>query len=321
MRIMVAGAGAFGTALATALGKNGRDVTLWCRGADQAKDLNRHRRNDRYLPDVLLPESVSVTAEMSAFQHSDTVLLAVPMQAMRAFLADNAALLSDRNAVACAKGMDLASGEGPTRLISSYCPSATVAALTGPSFAVDIARGLPTALTLACRNPEAALTLQVALSTPNLRLYRTDDVTGAEIGGALKNVIAIAAGVVIGAGLGDSARASLMTRGFAEIVRLAMALGARPETLQGLSGLGDLFLTCTSIQSRNFSYGVALGAGREFDGRITVEGAATARAAAKIGAAKGIDLPVTTMVSALVEGRISVSDAVEALMARPLRKE
>lgn len=321
MTIAVAGAGAFGTALAIVLGRNGRDATLWCRSKAQADALMYARQNDRYLPGIDLPQSVSVTADSTVLAQADTVLLAVPMQATRGLLAEHLHRLDHKQLVACAKGMDLETGEGPTGLIAGFCPNATTAVLTGPSFAADIARGLPTALTLACKDAEAATQLQALLSTPTLRLYRTDDVTGAEIGGALKNVIAISAGVVMGAGLGESARASLITRGYAEIVRLALAYGARAETLQGLSGLGDLFLTCTSAQSRNFSFGVALGAGQSFDKSITVEGVATARAAAKIGAARGIDLPVTAVVCALVEGRITVTAAMEALMTRPLRKE
>jgi glycerol-3-phosphate dehydrogenase (NAD(P)+) len=221
--------------------------------------------------------------------------------------------------VSCSKGIDLASGQGPTALIEAICPTARAMVLTGPSFAADIARGLPTALTLACRTDAEAL--QAQLSTPTLRLYRTTDTTGAELGGALKNVIAIAAGVVIGAGLGDSARAALMTRGFAEMNRIATHLGARPETLAGLSGFGDLVLTCTSAQSRNFRFGHALGAGESFDAKTTVEGVATAKAVSILAKTHAIDMPVAAMIAALTESRITVSDAIQALMARPLKEE
>ncbi|TAG17874.1 MAG: NAD(P)H-dependent glycerol-3-phosphate dehydrogenase, partial [Rhodobacterales bacterium] len=207
---------------------------------------------------------------------------------------------------------------GPVALIEDRRPGAMAAILTGPSFATDIARGLPTALTLAMAEGEA---LQEALSTPTLRLYRTDDVRGAELGGALKNVIAIAAGTVIGAGLGDSARAALMTRGYAEMVRLAMALGARPETLAGLSGLGDLVLTCTSTQSRNFRYGLALGRAEGFDPAVTVEGVATAHAVRQLAGGLGVDMPVTAMVDALALGQITLNDAIGQLMLRPLKQE
>jgi glycerol-3-phosphate dehydrogenase (NAD(P)+) len=221
--------------------------------------------------------------------------------------------------VACCKGVDLSSLRGPVALIEDRRPGAAVAILTGPSFAADIARGLPTALTLATRGNGAAL--QAVLSTPTLRLYRTDDTLGAELGGALKNVIAIAAGVVIGAGLGDSARAALMTRGYAEMVRLALSLGARAETLAGLSGFGDLVLTCTSAQSRNFRYGCALGRGEGFDPKVTVEGVATACAVARLAGEKRIEMPVTAMVDALASGHTSLNDAIGQLMSRPLKQE
>lgn len=188
-------------------------------------------------------------------------------------------------------------------------------------FAADIARGLPTALTLACTDGGLGERLQSLLSTTTLRVYRTDDVTGAELGGALKNVIAIAAGITIGAGLGDSARAALMTRGYAEMVRLATALHARPETLAGLSGFGDLVLTCTSDQSRNFRFGRALGAGNPFDPTVTVEGAATARAVARLATQRGFDLPLTATVAALIDGQIDLRTAIQTLLSRPLRKE
>jgi glycerol-3-phosphate dehydrogenase (NAD(P)+) len=211
----------------------------------------------------------------------------------------------------------MATLQGPSAVIRARCSDAQIAVLTGPSFAADIARGLPTALTLA----GADEALQARLSTPSLRLYRSADVVGAELGGALKNVMAIAAGVVMGAGLGDSARAALMTRGFAEMQRFALAKGARAETLAGLSGLGDLILTCTSAQSRNFRFGQAIGQGAEFDPTITVEGAATAVAVAKIAQRDGIEMPITQMIAALIAQEITLRQAVQALMSRPLKEE
>ena len=320
MSIAVMGAGAFGTALAVALAREGRKVTLWSRDADHAATMARSRRNDRRLPGIDLPETVSVTAETTDLPPGP-VLLAIPMQALPGALSAHRDRLEGRALVACAKGIDLATGLGPTALIRTACPGALPAVLTGPSFAADIARGLPTALTLACANEASGAALQADLSTPVLRLYLTDDTTGAELGGALKNVVAIAAGVAIGAGLGDSARAALMTRGFAELTRLATALGARAETLAGLSGFGDLVLTCTSTQSRNFRFGQALGEGARFDPGITVEGAATARAAVALAARHGIEMPVAAMVTALIDGKASVGAAVEALLSRPLKKE
>jgi glycerol-3-phosphate dehydrogenase (NAD(P)+) len=317
--IGIAGAGAFGTALAVALGRGGREVRLWARDAGQVQAIQATRRNEAALPGVDLPENVSVHAEIADICGGVALLLAVPMQALGGLLDQWPEIGSGQPLVACCKGVDLETLQGPVALIRSRRPGAEVAILTGPSFAADIARGLPTALTLATTGEGEAL--QEALSTPTLRLYRTDDVHGAELGGALKNVIAIASGVVIGAGLGDSARAALMTRGYAEMVRLALTLGARAETLAGLSGLGDLVLTCTSPQSRNFRFGLALGRGESFDPKITVEGVATARAVVRLAGEKGIDMPVTAMVDALASGRTSLNDAVGQLMRRPLKQE
>ncbi len=308
--IAILGAGAFGTALAVALSVNG-PVTLWGRRIGWSGE-------NPALPGVTLPDAVTVTETLPA---ADMMLLAVPAQALSGFLATNAAHLDGRALVSCAKGIDLASGQSPARMMSSACPAAAVAVLTGPSFAADIARGLPTALTLACANPAAGHRLQHALSTAVLRLYRTTDVTGAELGGALKNVIAIAAGVAIGAGLGDSARAAIISRGFAEMTRFAVHRGAEAETLTGLSGLGDLVLTATSEGSRNFRYGLALGRGEGFDPSVTVEGAATARAVAAIAAAESVEMPISALIAGLAEGHIDVKQAMRLLLARPLKEE
>lgn len=317
--IGIVGAGAFGTALAVALAQAGRSVRLWARDARLIADLRDQRRNPAALPGVVLPENVSVHAEIAEICGGQALLLAVPMQALGGVLDLWPVIDTRQPLVACCKGVDLATLRGPVALIEVRRPGAVAAILTGPSFAADIARGLPTALTLATAREGTAL--QELLSTPTLRLYRTDDVRGAELGGALKNVIAIAAGVVIGAGLGDSARAALMTRGYAEMVRLAEALGARAETLAGLSGFGDLVLTCTSDQSRNFRFGCALGKAEAFDPRVTVEGVATARAVVRLAAERGIDMPVTAMVDALASRRIALNDAIGLLMSRPLKPE
>ncbi|SEH84235.1 NAD(P)H-dependent glycerol-3-phosphate dehydrogenase [Paracoccus alkenifer] len=308
--IAILGAGAFGTALAVALSANG-PVTLWGRRIGWSGE-------NPALPGVALPDAVTVTETLPA---ADMMLLAVPAQALSGFLAAHAAQLDGRALVSCAKGIDLASGQSPARMIASGCPGATVAVLTGPSFAADIARGLPTALTLACADAAAGHRLQHALSTAVLRLYRTTDVTGAELGGALKNVIAIAAGVAIGAGLGDSARAAIISRGFAEMTRFAVHRGAEAETLTGLSGLGDLVLTATSEGSRNFRYGLALGRGKGFDPAITVEGAATARAVAAIATAESVEMPISALIAGLAEGHIDVKQAMRLLLARPLKEE
>lgn len=312
--IGIAGAGAFGTALAVALARGGREVRLWARDPGMAS-----RRQSARLPGVVLPGGVEVATDLAALAGNGPVLLAMPMQALRGFLEGEGRVLLAADLVACAKGIDLQVLKGPAEVMAEAGATGAVAVLTGPSFAADIARGLPTALTLACDGPEGEA-LQRALSVPSLRLYRTTDVIGAELGGALKNVIAIAAGVVAGAGLGDSARAALVTRGYAEMVRLATAMGARAETLAGLSGLGDLILTCTSTQSRNFAHGMALGAGVE-PPVATVEGVATARATVRLAGNLGIEMPVAAMVARLVEGGIGVGDAVRELMTRPLKEE
>lgn len=310
--IGVIGAGAFGTALAVTLAAGGAQVRLWARsGADE---MAVSRVNARRLPGVTLPEAVEPTGDLQALAGCDALLLAVPMQELRATLPR---LPEAADLVLCCKGIERGTGMLATEVAQALRPAARSAVLTGPSFARDIARGLPTALTLACSHGREDL--QAALSTPTLRLYLSDDPLGAQLGGALKNVIAIAAGVAIGAGLGDSARAALMTRGFAEIARQAVTRGARAETLWGLSGFGDLVLTCTSEQSRNYQYGLALGAGRPADTGATVEGVATALAIAEGGT--GADMPVTSMVAELIRGAVTLDEAIGQLLSRPLRRE
>ncbi|MGI3211182.1 NAD(P)H-dependent glycerol-3-phosphate dehydrogenase [Roseovarius tibetensis] len=316
---LICGAGAFGTALAVTLAQTG-PVTLWARDPDHAAEMRGTRRNARRLPDIPLPEAVTVIS--GEVPNGDApCLLAVPMQRLGGFLTDHHAALDARPLVACCKGMDLDTGLGPTGMIAQNCVQAIPAILTGPSFARDIALGLPTALTLACRNAETGRALQSALTTPTLRLYRTSDTIGAELGGALKNVIAIGCGAVMGAGLGESARAALMTRGYAEMDRFARALGAQSDTLAGLSGFGDLVLTCTSGQSRNTRYGRSLGSGEAFDTSITVEGAATARAVAQRARTLDLDMPITGAVTALVAGELRVAQVVDMLLSRPLKEE
>ena len=318
--IGVAGAGAFGTALAVALGREGHEVRLWARNPEHVADMMRNRANASHLPGIGLPATVSVIAELEGLAGAEALLLALPMQALATVLAANGGLLNGIALVACCKGVDLVSLRGPSALITEFCPASPAAILTGPSFAADIADNKPTALTLACADAHAER-LQHLLSTPTLRLYRTSDVTGAELGGALKNVIAIASGVVIGAGLGESARAALITRGFAEMTRFAIRFGARIETLSGLSGLGDLVLTCTSTQSRNLRFGLALGAGQAFDPVTTVEGVATAQAVRRLATSLAIDMPIATMVARLIAHEIALDEAIRSLMSRPLKEE
>ncbi|MCE8005558.1 NAD(P)H-dependent glycerol-3-phosphate dehydrogenase [Aestuariivita sp.] len=320
MSVSVIGSGAFGTALAISLAGSG-PVTLWSRSSDQVQTMRTMRENAQRLPGIALPPELTVTGDIRQAARAETLLLAVPMQQLRAVLQLHAHVLSGKALVACCKGVELGSHLGPIRIIGAEVDQAHAALLTGPSFARDIAQGLPTALTLACADADRGKTLQQALTTQNLRLYTTSDTIGAELGGALKNVIAIACGAVMGAGLGESARAALMTRGFAEMVRLAVTQGADARTLSGLSGFGDLALTCTSAQSRNYQMGFALGDGTSAQPNATVEGVATARSVAELGREQGLDLPITETVAALVTGTINVQSAIAGLMTRPLREE
>lgn len=320
MTVSVLGAGAFGTALAISLAGKG-PVTLWSRNPDHVAEMAAARENTRRLPGMAFPDGLEVTADLDQAAGNRTLLLAVPMQKLRDMLADHRDALTGHTLVACCKGIELATGLGPVEVIRAVLPDAPVALLTGPSFAADIARGLPTALTLAAADADQGRALQQALTTANLRLYRTTDTIGAELGGALKNVIAIACGAVIGAGLGDSARAALMTRGYAEMQRMALALGAQAETLAGLSGFGDLTLTCTSTLSRNYRLGLSLGQGAGFDPTVTVEGAATAHATLVKARAMGLDMPITACVVGLLDGKLTLDAAMTALLTRPLKEE
>ncbi len=320
MKIAVAGGGAFGTALGVALALDGKDVTLWARDAEAVKTMQQTKTNPR-LSGVTLPKGLTVTSNLADLFSADIILLATPAQTLRDFLQTHKDALAGKSLVACCKGINLTTMSGPASTIRDCVPSATAAMLTGPSFAADIARGLPTALTIACADDEQCKAMQAALSTQTLRLYRTNDTIGAELGGALKNVMAIACGVCMGAGFGESARAALITRGFIEMQRLAGKLGAAPETLNGLSGFGDLVLTCTSDKSRNYRYGLALGQGVDFDPTTTVEGAATACAVRQLGQSLDIDMPICTIVASLTEDKTTVKAALEALLSRPLKEE
>ena len=319
MSVGVVGSGAFGTALAVSLARKG-PVDLWARDADQVAQMQAERMAPR-LPGVPLPETIRPTGDIDALSGASALLLSVPMQQLRGLLERYREVFAGRRLVACCKGIELSTGLGPVALIAECVPDARPAILTGPSFAADIARGLPTALTLACADETAGIELQADLSTESLRLYRTTDTAGAELGGAMKNVIAISCGAAIGANLGDSCRAALMTRGYAEMVRLGLTRGARAETLAGLSGFGDLALTCTSELSRNFRLGLAIGRREPFDPSVTVEGAATARAVDAICDDLGLDMPITRAVVRLVDGSASLDDVITGLLARSLKPE
>lgn len=320
MKIAVAGAGAFGTGLAITLAAKG-PVTLWARSESAAATMRKDRENNMRLAGCTLPQNITITSSLAELVDADTILLALPAQQLGGWLNEHSEKLAQKQLVACCKGIDLESLQGPVNIIEKMVPSATAAMLTGPSFATDIARGLPTALTIACADETAGRALQQALSTPTLRLYHSTDVIGAELGGALKNVVAIACGVCMGAGFGESARAAIITRGYAEMQKIGSTLGARPETLTGLSGFGDLVLTCTSPTSRNYRFGVSIGASKPIDTSITVEGAATAESVTKLAEKHNLDLPICRIVAQLSVGNVTPEEALNALLSRPLRKE
>lgn len=320
MSVSVIGSGAFGTALAISLARI-QPVVLWSRNPNQARTMQSDRTNAGRLAGAEFPPDLTATSDVDLAGRNDIILIATPMQQLREALNTLAHALAGKSLVACCKGIELSTGRCPVEILESQVPRCTPAILTGPSFARDIAIGLPTALTLACGDVDAGRRLQLALATPNIRLYRTTDTVGAELGGALKNVMAIACGATIGAGLGDSARAALMTRGYAEMQRMATKFGAHRETLAGLSGFGDLALTCTSDQSRNYQLGLSIGKGIEFDPSVTVEGAATARAVHEIAKSNEIEMPITDVVVQLLDQRTDIRSALATLLARPLKEE
>ena len=319
--VAVIGAGAYGTALACAATRAGRKVTLYARSANSAAQINATRQNPK-LPNISLGASIDVTTDMTEAARADIILLATPAQHLREAAAALAPLLKvSTPVVACAKGIERGTHKFMTEVIAETIPSAIAAILSGPNFADDVARGLPTAVTLAARDEKLASDLVQALGSATFRPYRTTDVRGVEIGGAAKNVLAIAAGIVVGRQLGASALAALTTRGFSELARLGRACGARTETLVGLSGLGDLVLSCASLQSRNFAFGIALGRGEQPDRGKLAEGKFTAPVLIELAASQNVDMPVSTAVAAVLAGRIQVDAAIESLLARPLRAE
>ena len=323
-RIAVLGGGAWGTALALTCARAGRDVTLWEFDAGNAEHLAT-RRESRFLPGVRLEGNIKVTRALAEASRSDAILLVVPAQAMRSVIKSLAQTMAAGSPlIACAKGIEHGSHKFMTEIIAECAPNATPAILSGPSFAADVARGLPTAVTLAAADGEIAQALAQAIASASFRPYHSTDVRGVEIGGATKNVLAIAAGIVTGRGLGASASAALTTRGFAELVRFGKAYGAKPETMTGLSGLGDLVLTCSSPQSRNFSFGVALGKGEKPDGAAhgkLAEGAFTAPVLLEMAVEKNIEMPISAAVAALLAETLSVDEAIGSLLTRPIKSE
>lgn len=319
-RTAVLGGGAWGTALAQTAGRAGRDVTLWEFDAGHAEHLATARES-RFLPGVKLEASIKVTRALAEAAQADAVLLVVPAQALRSVVAALAQTMrAGTPLIACAKGIEHGTHKFMTEIIVEHAPNAVPAILSGPSFAIDVARGLPTAVTIAAADAGIAEELAHALNSGSFRPYHTTDIRGVEIGGAVKNVLAIASGIVTGRGLGASASAALTTRGFAEMMRFGRALGARPETLTGLSGLGDLILTCSSPQSRNFSYGAALGRNETPSGKLA-EGAFTAPVLLEMAREKNIDMPISAAVAAVLAKKLSVDEAIAALLSRPIKAE
>jgi glycerol-3-phosphate dehydrogenase (NAD(P)+) len=318
--IAVIGAGAWGTALANCAARAGREVTLWARDPAAIAAIMSKRESPR-LPGVTLDERIAATGALADVARADAVLLVVPAQDLRtAAIALGSQIGKGVPVVACAKGIERGTHRFMTEVIAETLPGATPAILSGPSFAADVARGLPTAVTLACADEATAEALTLALGSATFRPYHATDVRGVEIGGAAKNVLAIAAGIVQGRKLGASATAALVTRGFAELARFGRALGARTETLTGLSGLGDVILSCASPQSRNFSLGLALGEGRSADGKLA-EGAFTARALVELANERSVEMPIATAVAAVLDGTLSVDAAIGSLLTRPFRAE
>lgn len=323
-RVTVLGGGAFGTALATAAIRAGQSVRLWGRDAEAMAAVQATHRLPRYLPEVTLPVSLTASSDWAGEpEQPDILLLVTPAQTTGALAERIAGTASYAGVpvVLCAKGIDQDSGQLLSEIVRCQMPNVPLSVLSGPSFAADIARGLPTAVSVASADLAHAERVAKLFSGSGLRCYATDDVRGVELGGALKNVLAIAAGTVRGRNLGASAQAALVTRGLVEMGRLAGALGARADTLHGLSGLGDLILTCSSPQSRNYSYGMAVGRGDDLDGLPLAEGVYTAGIAAQLAKEHDVDAPIISTISAVLDKRLSVDDAIAALLARPLTTE
>lgn len=322
--ISVLGGGAWGTALAQTCARAGRSVTLWEFDAGNAEHL-AGKRESRFLPGVRLDDGIKVTRDLAEAARADAILLVIPAQAMRSVVTSLSQSLADRTPlIACAKGIEHGTHKFMTEIIAECAPKAVPAILSGPSFAADVARGLPTAVTIAATDAGVAGALAHAIKTGTFRPYHSTDVRGVELGGATKNVLAIACGIVNGRGLGASASAALTTRGFAELVRFGKAYGARTETMMGLSGLGDLILTCSTPQSRNFSFGVALGKGERpataSHGKLA-EGVFTAPVLLEMAREKNVEMPIAAAVAAVLAEKMSVDEAIESLLTRPLKSE
>jgi glycerol-3-phosphate dehydrogenase (NAD(P)+) len=323
----VIGAGAWGTALAQVCRRAGLATTLWAREPEVAEEVNSHRTNAMFLPGITLDEEITAVTGLASCAHADLILAVAPAQHTRAMLAHLAPhLRAGQPVVLCAKGIEQGTLKLMSEVLAEIAPCAATAVLSGPSFAGEVAKGLPTAVTLACPDEALGEALARAIATPSFRPYWIADVVGAEAGGAVKNVLAIACGIVEGAGLGRSAHAAVVTRGFAELTRLAVALGADPRTLAGLCGLGDLILTCSSSQSRNMSLGLALGRGESLEaalaGKLSVaDGVASAPAVRALAQKLDVETPICEAVAAVLAGERNLGEAIGGLLLRPLRTE
>jgi glycerol-3-phosphate dehydrogenase (NAD(P)+) len=323
-KLAVIGGGAWGTALAQVAAADGRDVLLWALEDEVVVAVNRIQENPLFLKGQKLAPSIRATGNLSDLGAADAWLVVTPAQHMRAVL--SRAPHDGKTLILCSKGIEEGSGLLLHDVARQVCPSSSVAVLSGPTFAHEVAAGMPTAVTLACDGEKLGQQLRERIARPAFRTYWTDDVAGAEIGGAVKNVLAIACGVVEGRGLGQNARAALIARGFAEMTRFGLAMGARRETLAGLSGLGDLVLTCSSTSSRNFSLGKAIGEGCDAaallaDRRTVAEGAHTAPVLSRIAAERGVDMPIVDAVARLLSGEAEVGSVLEGMLSRPPRAE
>lgn len=326
-KITIIGAGAWGTALANIAAVNGHDTLIWALETDCAEAINTQHVNLNYLPDAPLDPRLRATNALADIKGSDAVLVVVPAQFMRASLKNLAPLIAkDTPVILCSKGIEIGSLDLMTDVLAQEIPHAVPAVLSGPSFAIDVAKGLPTAVTLACTDETIAAELAEMLGSRTFRPYTSNDLIGAEIGGSVKNVLAIACGICLGLGLGRSAHAALIARGFAEMTRLGTALGADVTTLTGLCGLGDLVLTCSSEQSRNMSFGMALGKGQSAEEilasrKAVTEGVPTSHAILALSQKMGIDMPICETVSRILSGEMDTREALDTLLGRPLRAE
>lgn len=329
VKLVIIGGGGFGTALATmaARSDSSKNVSLWARDAGLVESINQRHENPKYLPGIALAESLRASTDMAIANGADAILLAVPAQFMRsALVALTPQIRDSAPLLVCAKGIEAGSLMLMHQLAAELAPNNPVAVLSGPSFAADIARGLPTAVSLACNDAAMARALAAAIGSASFRPYVSTDLIGVETGGAIKNVIAIACGIAQGRGLGDSARAALMTRGLAEMTRLALALGGKAQTMMGLAGIGDLALSCHSRQSRNFSLGLRLGQGEALadiyaNSRGVIEGASTAGACVRLAARHGIEMPISLAVDQILNGGAMIESAITELLARPFTRE